>query len=50
MAQRAEHKTPMTEVRGLILTEITFFCWTFLFLHSKASDANIVIIANFVCL
>ena len=31
---------------GLILTGVTFCYWNFLFLHSKASDANIGIIAN----
>ena len=33
---------------GSILTGITFCYWKFLFSHSKVSDANIGIIANFV--
>ena len=33
---------------GSIPTGVTFFHWTFLFSRSKASDADIGIIANFV--
>ena len=40
----------MAEVLGSVLTGVTFFCRFFLFSHSKASDANIAIIANFVSL
>ena len=35
---------------GSIPTGGNIFYWTFLFSHSKASDANIAIIANVVCL
>ena len=31
----------MAKVPGLVLTGITFYYWIFLFLHSKASDANL---------
>ena len=50
MTQKAECQIRMGEVLGSMLTGITFWCWIPLFLHSKVSDTNIVIIANFMCL
>ena len=40
----------MAEVVSSMLSGVTFYCWIFLFSRSKASDANIATIANFVCL
>ena len=39
-----------SEVQWFKLTGVTFCNWNFLFSHSKASDAYIGIIANFVYL
>ena len=48
MAQRGEHQIQMAEALGSMLTRVIFCCWIFCF--QKSSDANIAIIANFVCL
>ena len=40
----------MVEVRGLILTGVTFYYQIFLYYRSKASEAQIAIIANSVSL
>ena len=39
-----------SKVLGLILTMGNIFHWIFLFSHSIASDANIGVISNVVCL
>ena len=40
----------MAEIPGSILIGVTFLLLEFLFSYGKASDANIVIFANSVCL
>ena len=47
MAQTAEHPIKVAEILSLMLTEVTFYCWIFLFSGSEACDANITIIATF---
>ena len=48
MAQRAEHQIQMAEILGSMLTGVTFCCS--IIFGFKSFDANIAIIANFVCL
>ena len=51
LAQKAECKTWNQRFKGsIIIGGNIFWHWTFLFLHSKASDTNIGIAANVVCL
>ena len=50
LVQKWECWTWNQRSRGSILTGVTFCYWYFLFLHSKASHANIGIIASVVCL
>ena len=40
MAQKGEHQIQMAEVPGSRLPWLTFSCWIFLSLRSKACDAN----------
>ena len=45
-SERRGEEIQMAEVPGSVLSGVTVCCWIF-FPHSKARDANIVIIANF---
>ena len=41
------YRVQMGEIPGSVLTGKIFYCWIFSFSCSKASDANIAIIANY---